>query len=183
MATVWNSVVGTLNRWHSLRLVSDRLATQPLPYFYAGLGGQILGPFDILVDDRLDEQVLIGQPKTVNDEPLFDSWLLSGVPVLRKTAGDVEANGLFHRDFSLSRSRSDGKTAITLRALRDGERVMPLELSSMLRIESVTDDSGRSLEFFQSDPAKRQEIAREGDDVLFVILPEPSLAGQTSVCI
>jgi hypothetical protein len=180
MAAAWNSGVGTLNRWHSLRLVTDLLATQPLPYFYAGLGGQILGPFDILVDDRLDEQILIGQPKTVNDEPLFDSW----ASFRRAGAPEKSPETWKPSDYSIETSVSsdldlDGKTAITLRALRDGERVMALELSSMLRIESVTDDSGRSLEFFQSDPAKRQDIAREGDDVLFVVFPEPSRAGQT----
>ncbi len=176
----WDSVTATLNRWHSLRLISDILSEKPLPYFYAGVGGEVSGPFDILLDDRREEQVTIGQPKTVDDEPLFDSWAS-----FRRAGAPAESPDMWKPvDYSIETSVSpdlvlDGKTAITLRPTRDGERVMPLELSSLLRVESITDDSGRQLEYFQSDPARRQEIAREGDDALFVVLPEPSRKGNT----
>ncbi len=53
----WNPVVAVLNRWHSLRLLSDLFAAHIQPYFYAGMEGASSGPFDVLVDDRREEQV------------------------------------------------------------------------------------------------------------------------------
>src|SRR5713101_3562782 len=70
----WNPVVANLNPWHSLRILMDWSAADPQPYFYAGLQGDISGPFDVLVDDRRAEQVLLGQPRWVAGTRLYDVW-------------------------------------------------------------------------------------------------------------
>ena len=75
IATEWNPVVSVLNRWHSLRLLDNIYSAHPQPYFYAGMEGAISGPFDVLVDDRRVEQLMIGQPKISGGEPVFDSWV------------------------------------------------------------------------------------------------------------
>ena len=44
-ADTWNQTVANLNPWHSLRILTDWLAAEPRPYFYAGLLGDTVGPF------------------------------------------------------------------------------------------------------------------------------------------
>jgi Peptidase family M1 domain len=176
----WNPVVAVLNRWHSLRLLNDILASQTVPYFYAGMEGSQSGPFDVLIDDRRDEQVMIGQPKTAGGQPVFDSW----VSATRANAPKPLPPAFEPVSYSLDTTilpdlDLEGTANITLKCGRDGERILPLQLSSMLRVESVADASGHALEFFQSDPTRRQEIATLGNDALFVILNDPPHASDS----
>lgn len=176
--TDWNTVVSTLNRWHSLRLMADSLSTHPIPYFFASLGGDTKGPFDLLVDQRREESVLVGQSKTVEGRPVFDCWA-SFRPANFPAAAPVAFSGTAY-DLNSSISPDldlDGQATVNVRSGVDGERVVPLALSSNLRVESVTEDSGTPLEFFQTDPAKQS--SDEGDDALYLILPQPSRAGES----
>lgn len=176
-ATEWNSVVATLNRWHSLRMMADALSARPIPYFYAEIGGDPSGPFDLLVDQRREESVLVGQSKTVEGRPVFDFWA-SFRPPNASTMPNLAFSGTaFSLDSTISPDLDlDGSASVTLRAGADGERVVPLALSTNLRVESVTLGDGQALEYFQTDPAK--QTADAGDDALYVILPQPSRAGE-----
>src|SRR5215831_10779325 len=49
-ASGWDALALSYNRSHSLRMLLDRLAADPKPYFYAALGGSSVGPFDFLFD-------------------------------------------------------------------------------------------------------------------------------------
>jgi hypothetical protein len=174
----WNSVVSVLNRWHSLRLLNDLLAAKTQPYFYAGMEGAQSGPFDALVDDRREEQVMLGQPKTVGGAPVFDSWVSTQRANAPKPLPPAFEPVSYALDTTILPDLDlEGTANVSLKCGRDGERMLPLQLSSMLRVESVADASGRALEFFQSDPSRRQEIAALGNDALFVVLTDPPHAG------
>ena len=67
----WKTTVAGLNPEHSLRVMTDFLSSDPLPYFYAGLVGDSTGAFDVLVDDRRDDQVLVGQPRVSNNTRFY----------------------------------------------------------------------------------------------------------------
>lgn len=178
IADEWNPVVGVLNRWHSLRLLGDFYSAHPQPYFYAGMEGALSGPFDVLIDDRREEQVMIGQPKNADGQPVFDSWVsapAANAPKPLPPAFDAESYSLdttILPDLDL-----EGSANLTLRCSRDGERILPLQLSNRLRIESVSAADGTALEYFQSDPVHHQEIAASGNDALTVILPAAPHAG------
>ncbi len=174
----WNETVASLNPWHSLRIIKDLLSEHRQPYFYAGLLGNRLGPFDALVDERREEQVLLGQPKEANGQAVFDVW----ASFRRANSAETPASfaplsyqleTIVQTDLNLT-----GSATLALRATAGGERTIPLEFSSALRVESVTDDSGHALEFFQGEPADHQEIAARGSDALTVILPAATAAGQ-----
>ena len=60
---VGDALVSSLNPWHSLRVMLDLLSADPLPYFYIGVENDNIGAFDVLVDARRHEQVLMGQPR------------------------------------------------------------------------------------------------------------------------
>jgi hypothetical protein len=175
----WDSTVASLNGWHSLRILTDLLSEHPLPYFYAGVLGASTGPFDALVDERRREQVVLGQPKTVNGYTSYDFWTSFARPREAEPAAPFVAerytlDTTVQPDLELL-----GNATITLHAAAGGDRIVPLELGSPLRVESVTDESNHALEFFQNAPAIRQEIAVRGDDSLTVVLPQAAKAGET----
>jgi hypothetical protein len=174
----WNEAVAKLNPPQSLRILMDLLADHPTPYFYAGILGDTSGAFDALVDDRRPEQVMVGQPKAVNGETFYDIWASffrmgaqESLPAF--AAESYSLDTIVQPDLELA-----GKADLTLHALREGERVIPLELSNLLRVESVQDESGRPLEFFQSEPTVRHDIASRGDDSVNVVLPDAPQNGK-----
>ncbi len=174
----WDPAVATLNPGHSLRLLSDLLADHAIPYFYAGVLGAASGPFDVLVDDRHEEQVLVGQPRKVNEQPIYDVWAS-----FRRLDAPKTSTPFVSENYSIDTTVTPelelaGAATIALRALTGGERALPLELSGDLRVDSATDDNGHPLEFFQSEPAVRHEISERGDNALIVILPRAPQAGE-----
>jgi hypothetical protein len=175
----WNATVANLNPWHSLRVMADWLASDPQPYFYAGLIGADSGPFDVLVDTRREEHVLLGQPKWVEGIRFYDVW--ASFPQGNAPAFALPIVPLAYRvDTAIGEDHSlDGSTLLELRARRGGERMIALELSRYLKVQSVTDDAGQPLPFFQNEEVTRQQIAQRGNDSLFVIRGEPTRADET----
>ena len=173
----WNPIVAKLNAGSSLRIMQDWLSSAPLPYFYAALNSNTIGAFDVLIDKRHAETVMIGQPHEANGATLFDVWTSFAAPNApphedESAPIDYTVNTTIAEDLSLT-----GSTTIHWRALRSGDRIIELELSRFLHVSSVTDADGQPLVFFQNQDLRRQEIARRGNDVLFVVLPAAVTAG------
>ncbi len=177
-AEEWNEVVGNLNVWHSLRVMTDWAAAEPRPYFYAGVLGDQTGPFDVMVDARREEQVIVGQPQWTAGTRYYDVWASfrtsdePAAPDFAPVSYAVETT--IHPDRS-----QEGVTQIELRAVRGGERMLVLELSRLLKVEAVTDAQGQTLPFFQNEEISRQQIAARGNDALFVMLPRAPAGGDT----
>ncbi|HMD30806.1 MAG TPA: M1 family aminopeptidase [Candidatus Acidoferrales bacterium] len=174
----WNPVVANLNPSSSLRTLRDVESTSPLPFFNAMLVSSQLGVFEVSVDDRRQEQVLLGQVKYREGGRYYDLWAMfpraegPGAP-------DPAAAVRYSIDTTLGEDLGlQGKTRIVLRAVRGGERMIPLILSRGLRVQSVTDASGQSLDFFQNEDLSQQQAMRSGNDLFFVVLPEPTREGQ-----
>lgn len=70
----WDTLFAGVNPWHSLRIMEDWLAADPLPYFQATILSDTLGAIDMLVDPRRQEQVLFGQPHVTNNSESYDVW-------------------------------------------------------------------------------------------------------------
>lgn len=178
-AEEWDETISNLNPWHSLRILTDWLAAVPRPYFYAGLLGETTGAFDVLVDERRAEQVLIGQPRWVAGQRYFDVWTS-----FRRTDSSERLAPPFRAlSFSIETTiRPDlvleGTARITAKAERGTERAVPLELSRFLVVKSVQDADGKLLPFFQNAAVNRHEIAERGNDSLIVILPAVAKAGE-----
>lgn len=173
----WESAVATLNPWHSLRTLTDALSSNDLPYFYAGMDTEAHGPLDVIVDQRREEPVGIGQPRWVNGAAYYDLWTAfagpNAKPLLRPfdpVSYTVETT--IRPDLEL-----EGSTTAEMVAVRGGERLLEMELSRQLRVESVTDEQGRPLPWFQNEGMDLDEAARQGNDVLLVVLPEAAPAG------
>jgi Peptidase family M1 domain len=178
-AESWTTVVSSLNPWHSLRVMFDLLSADPLPYFYIGVENESLGAFDVLVDARRDEQVLMGAPRIVNEARFYDTWASFKSADAPKTRiemfapVDYAVHTTIENDLSL-----EGNTTLHLKTVRAGERIVPLELSRNLAVEEVKLENGPPLVFFQNEDMSRHDILQRGNDALLAVLPAPARAGE-----
>lgn len=192
-ATNWNPILANLNPSQSLRIMMDLLSTAPMPFFYAGLLNDSVGPFELLFDGRRAEQVLMGQNRMANGAYYYDVWASfpaqesSPPPAPNAQPPAADAASIlepfvpldYRVDTTIAPDLSlEGSTILHLKAARAGERVMSLELSRDLAVESVAMEGGAPLVFFQNDELSRREALQRGNDALLVVLPSPSTAGE-----
>ena len=174
----WNPVIANLNPPSSLRSLRDLDSTSPLPFFNATLVSSQQGVFEVSVDDRRPEQVLMGQVKYRDGGRYYDLWAM-----FPRAEGAAQPDPATAVRYSIDTTLQDdltlqAKAHLTLRALRDGERLIPLILSRGLRVQSVTAAGGVSLDFFQNEDLSEQQALRSGNDLFFVVLPAPTRKGQ-----
>jgi len=173
----WDAVLPDLNTWHSLRILCDWLGAQPRPYFYAGIFGSSVGPFDILMDSRREEPVLVGQARLIDKVRFFETWVslpatqpgISTVYDFQPLSYTVATT--IHADRSL-----DGDTMLKIRAVRDGERVLALNLAPELQVRQITDGAGNSLPFFPS--TEFDQSGKSGSGTILIVLNQSAHTGQ-----
>lgn len=173
----WDPAVAQFNPATTLRVLENWLSTNPRSFFYGALDSPAVGSFDVFLDEKRPETVMIGQPRSVNGSTYFDVWTsfaAANVPAPAEQFDplDYAVDTQIADDLSLS-----GTATLHFRAL-SGERVLELELSRFLHVESVTDADGQPFTFFQNQQLRRQDVARRGNDLLFVVLPGSAAAGQ-----
>ncbi|MFZ3217767.1 MAG: M1 family aminopeptidase [Candidatus Acidiferrales bacterium] len=174
----WNPLVAKLAPAHSLRILTDWLSSQPLPFFCALLQTDGAGAVEVSVDQRREEQVTIGQPRMNFGIASYDLWAsfraenaaaapASFLPVDYRVESTIEDDLTLH-----------GKTTLHLRAARAGERVVAVELSHQLTVDEAQDEAGRALPYFQNEELSRRDAARRGNDFILVVLPQAKRAGE-----
>lgn len=174
----WNPIISQFNPNSSLRLMEALLSSPPEPYLYATLNSTTAGSFDVVLDERRPEDVLIGQARRANDIDFFDVWTSykseNSAPQTQDfTAVSYATDTTIGDDLALT-----GNATVNLKCITGGQRILEFELSRLLQVQSVTDGQGQPLEFFQNEDMRRKEIARRGNDLLFVALPQQSVSGQ-----
>jgi hypothetical protein len=173
-ASLSDPYVAQFNTSQSLRILEDRLSQNPKPYFYAALEGVETGTFDLLFDPQRREQVLLGPRR----KSYYDVWASYSVP------GSVTPPVDFHAlDYAIdttvqSDNSLDATAAVHVRSETSGERVLMFQLSRALHAETVTDEQGKPLPYFQNEGMTLQERSVRGNDYLHVVLPRPSQKGQ-----
>jgi hypothetical protein len=171
----WEPVFTSGNSWQSLRIMEDFLSTAPMPYFYAGVLTDTKGQVDLLLDNRLSEQVLIGQPKVLSGRaPAFDVWASFRALDSAAASSDVFVPMDYRIETNIADDLSlEGTTFMHLKAVRGGQRVLRLELSRKLIVENVKDENGASLTYFQNEDLGKHQISIRGNDAVLVVLPAP----------
>ncbi|MGH9708156.1 MAG: hypothetical protein ACRD5R_15480, partial [Candidatus Acidiferrales bacterium] len=154
LAQSWEEVLREINPWHSLRILEDLLSSDSQPYFYAGLGGSPAGAFDVLIDSRREEQVLIGQPRILNGEEIYNVWAsftATQPPFAREASGDTRVMGDFqpveyHVETSIGNDLLlTGKTKLHIQSVSAGQKIIALELSRNLSVDGVKIEDGSPL--------------------------------------
>jgi Peptidase family M1 domain len=174
----WNPLAASFGPTHSLRIMVDWLAAEPIPYFYILLQTGTAGPVEVSVDDRREEQVNIGQPHYTDGVPAYDMWasFRAENSASEKTEAflplDYRVDSSIAEDLSLQ-----GKTTLHLRAGRGGERIVAVELSRHLIVDEVQGEDGQPLAYFQNDELFRRDAARRGNDFILAVLPAGKPAG------
>ena len=163
-------------------------------FLHARLQGEKLGVFDVYFDSTISEQVEVGQAKAANNgETYFDVWTSFSLPRARGTTekadetpltrGESERGGrVALRRFTITTEvlppkKIRAKAIVQCEVREGGGRALLFELSRFLEIESLKLD-GDPVEFIHNPALEGTQLARRGNDVVAVIMPQPLAAGQ-----
>ena len=177
-------------------------------FLHARLQGTKLGVFDVYFDSLAAEQVQAGQSKPAkNGDVYYDVWSAFALPNAEARPSKSLASQKVHTDratgdppnfdqVSSDKSRdwlSIRRYVITTEVLpptmlhlrarlqidvrEGGARALLFELSRYLQVDSVKVD-GREVEYIHNPAVEGTQLSRRGNDVVAVILPEPTKAGQ-----
>ncbi len=172
VGTQWDSAVTQLNPSYTLRILLDRLSTNPKPCFYAGLQGEATGPFDVVLDAQRDEQFLLGQVHKASGGTFYDVWTSHRVPDSPVLPVAFRALHYSIETTISSNNALEAAANVRLRAETGTERVLAFQLSRALTIDSVTGERDEFLAFFQNEGMSPQERSARGNDYLNVVLPQ-----------
>lgn len=162
----------------------------PPRLLHARLAGLRLGTFDVVLNTNFSEQISLGQANYVEGVPFYNIWALFPMRSARESQGGKrEAEGEIGRStFRIPKYRITARVVpphdlqaeavLTLDIRQGGARTLIFELSRSLYVTSVTAD-GVPVEFIQNPALQGGELARRGDDLVAVVLPQPVEAGRS----
>ena len=176
----WNKALPNLNPGQSTRLLLDWTAETTAPFFYSELLDDRLGAFDVLVDSRRADTVLIGQERWASGIRYYDMWASFEGADTPPPASPAFVPVSYTIDTKIDPDKTlEGAATVELRVEHAGERGVALELSRLLAVQSAEDAGGHALDFFQNDTLAQNQLAQRGNDLVYVFLPESPKAGQT----
>ncbi len=157
---------------------------------HAYLHGNKLGGFDVRYDSLLQEQVEAGQHKHVDGEDYYDVWTSFTVPASGSSnnspglseGGEAPAIDLDVTSFKIQAhikpvKELEAKATLSVVARQRSKRVLFFELSRLLVVSQVLAD-GQPVEFIHNQAIEGSHLAKQGNDVVAVILPAPLKRGQ-----
>ena len=173
---------------------ANLLGRLPDRFFHARVQGTKLGVFDVVFDSLAAEQVEAGREKASEDGvSYYDVW----------TSFSPNPQGMWGKNVSGTSGpgnpapREDwiavqrytirtevqppkeihARARVQLDVKEGGTRDLVFELSRFLKVESVKLD-GQAVEFIHNPAVEGTQLARRGNDIVAVILPEPAKTGQ-----
>lgn len=162
-------------------------------FLHARLQGRKLGVFDVYFDSTAPEQVQAGQAKSISGEDYYDVWTSfspksapSSRPRLDTTpqpqSQRIRGSRIAVRRYAITTEVTPpkeihAKARLQCEVLDGGERTLLFELSRFLPTQSVTLD-GKPVEFIHNPSMEGTQLSRRGNDVVAVVLPEPTRTGQ-----
>jgi Peptidase family M1 domain len=161
---------------------------------HARVQGTQLGVFDIYFDSLAGESIQAGQArKAENGVTYYDVWTAfapaAGAPLSGKTEPAQQAtrdsareDPIGIRHFAIickvtPPKQIHAEARLQIEVKHDGARTLLFELSRFLQVESVEMD-GQAVEFLHNPAIEGTQLARRGNDLVAVILPEPARTGQ-----
>jgi Peptidase family M1 domain len=177
----------TRHRLHynlSARLLEDVLGNNPSGLFFAFIHGKRYNDkLLFMIDPHGAPEVAPEEVELMtydeNKSGIWTAFRLS--PEYRKSIGGSAHNFRFHiehqvLDVTIEKNANlSGKATTTFVARGEGLRVVPFDLHSTLRVQSVTAEDGQGLAFIQED--------KNDDPEFYVILPKalPASAGKVTI--
>jgi aminopeptidase N len=161
----------------------DLLGDRSMPCLHSFINGRTLGPFRVEIDERLPEGVRVGAIKNEKGTLYADVWCSfptkegeSRLPALLLGAIQVKSYTIDTRinpDNSLA-----GRAELEIESRSRADRVLIFELSRMLNVSNVRDESGQKLTLIQNPSVEGSDTAARGNDWIMVVLSQPYPAGR-----
>jgi Peptidase family M1 domain len=155
--------------------------------------GNTLGVFDVFYDSTADEEIEAGQTKTAeNGNVYYDVWtsfstrsteapkvLQKKIPETLPRESESRQNRILVHSYVIDArvkppKELDADVKLQLDVEHGGSRFLAFELSRFLEITRVESD-GQPVEFIHNPAVEGSRLARSGDDLVAVILPEPAV--------
>jgi hypothetical protein len=159
-------------------------------FLHARLQGLRLGTFDLYFDADAPEQIWAGQLKTVEGASYYDVWTSFASAAAGQSAEAVNATvGEGGKADSIAIShytirakirpptQLDAEALLQMDVREGGQRAVLFELSRSLQIKQVEKD-GHPIEFIHNPAIEGTQLARQGNDLVAVVFPQPLQAGQ-----
>jgi hypothetical protein len=161
-------------------------------FLHARLQGTKLGVFDVYFDSLVREQVQAGQAKTAdNGVTYYDVWTSFSPAVARSGHRDSgegseparpREDWIAIRHYAISTDvqppkQIHARAVLQLEVRESRSRAIFFELSRFLQVESVK-LAGQPVEFIHNPAVEGTQLARRGNDILAVILPQPARTGE-----
>ena len=159
------------------------------------LQGNKLGVFDVFFDSTAGEQVEAGQTRRAdNGNVYYDVWTsfstshAAGSGTQKDISQTLPEGTESREDPVIVRNyvidahvkppkELDAEVNLDLDVKRGGSRFLVFELSRYLQVQSVEAD-GTPVEFIHNPAVEGTRLARSGNDLVAVILPQPASKGQ-----
>jgi peptidase M1-like protein len=193
-ASKWDETARNMAPTDALRLLLSffrsgddaKLSSYPPDHMlHAYIEGNKLGGFDMRYDSLLPEQVEAGQHKHSKGEDFYDVWASFAVPLSENSNGSSglsESSEAPNTELDVTSFKIqariqpakelEAKATLSITAQQTTRRVLLFELSRMLRVSQVLAD-GRPVEFIHNQAIEGSHLARQGNDVIAVVLPNP----------
>ncbi|HEY6373706.1 MAG TPA: M1 family aminopeptidase [Candidatus Sulfotelmatobacter sp.] len=163
-------------------------------FLHGRLQGTKLGVFDVVFDSTVSEQVQVGQARMAAHEDLYyDVWASFSTaspetsPAKRDGKNSPQAakeqdGQVAGRRYTVTTEvqppkRIHANARVQFEVQTAGARTLLFELSRFLQVEGVRLD-GQPVEFIHNPAVEGTQLSRRGNDLVAVILPEPTRAGQ-----
>jgi len=197
----WNSTATDLAQQDALRLLvtfsqflppsADASATSTDDRFlHVRMQGETKGTFDVYFDSNAPEQVWAGQLNVVEEGTFYDVWTASSpLKKIRATeTGDsigaeegrnnsIEISDCKIRATIQPPTSLDAEATLQLLVRRGGQRTLLFELARTLVIKELQAD-GHPVEFIHNPTLEGTQLARRGNDLVAIILPQPTQPNQ-----
>ena len=193
-----NSLAKTMSAMDALRLLlalsrTPERQTQEAATYGEFIHARFVGPrgtFDASWDTGSSEQIAAGQSSYTDHGAFYDQWMLFPMRSVRQREADRRQKNLSNEgDYRDIVQISDYKVhtqvrpprelsvdaTLTVDVRRGGDKVLLFELSRFLKLSGVTLDAGgqqTSLEYIQNEALEGTELARRGNDLIAIALPE-----------
>jgi hypothetical protein len=157
-------------------------------FLHARLQGVNRGVFDVYFDSLASEQIQAGQAKSgKNGVTYYDVWTSFSIPAPADKSSKTgalkpNADALNISRYTITTEVEPPKqihahARMELEVEDAGQRVLLFQLSRFLTVTSAQMD-GQPVEFIHNAAVEGTQLARQGNDFVAVILPEPARAGQ-----
>ncbi len=182
-AAQWNPVVRRLNPEYSTRMLIDLLGQQDVPSFNSYIESVNLGVFQVEVDERLAEAVRVGAVRRNRGRAFSDVWCSFPSQRGEKRQSELLVGPVrvisYKIDTRIGIDNSlEGRAELEIESRSSRDRVLAFELSRLLKVSEVRDETGQKLTLLQNPSLEESEVAARGNDWIVVIVPAPRPVGE-----